>query len=100
MKKVHTMKSMELDDEDKLDFAGPMPMPNPDFPCGLRICLTSKEFDKLGLDPTQAKVGEIFHLHGMARVMYISHSQDGARVEAQIEDLDIESEDDENEGDE
>ena len=35
---------MELDDEDKLDAIMPIPMDNkPDFPYGLRICLTEKE---------------------------------------------------------
>lgn len=103
MPKMRTMVSMELDDEDKLDAAMPIPMPNkPDYPYGLRICLTHKEFDKLGLDPSEAVVGGIFHLHGLARITSVSAS-DGegggpsCRVEAQIEDLDIESEDEENE---
>jgi len=73
----------------------------PDFPYGLRICLTDKELKKLDLDASDAKVGEIFHLHGLARITSISSSknEDGSeccRIEAQIEDLDIESEDAEN----
>ena len=41
---------MELDDEDKIDLMPPIPMPSkPDYPCGLRICLTHTEMAKLGL---------------------------------------------------
>lgn len=98
---MRVMKSMELDDEDKMDALMPIPMPDkPDYPYGLRICLTEKEFKKLGLDAADAVVGGIFHLHGLARITSV-HASDGeggqcCRVEAQIEDLDIESEDSEN----
>lgn len=41
---------MELDDDDKLDAPTPIPMEKkPDYPYGLRICLTEKELAKLGL---------------------------------------------------
>lgn len=95
------MKSMELDDEDKIDACLPMPCARPDFPYGLRISLSEKEFAKLGIDPADAVDGGIFHGHFMARVCSVSsETRDGemtCRVEAQIEDLAIESEDDENE---
>ncbi len=95
------MQSMELDDEDKLDAAGPFPLPDkPDYPYGLQICLTHREFEKLGLDPAEAFVGGICHLHALARITSVS-ANDGAsgsscRVEMQITDLAIESEDEEN----
>lgn len=94
------MQSMELDDEEKLDAILPFTMDKPDFPCGLRICLTEAEFEKLKLDPSEAEIGGMFHLHGLARVTSVSMT-DGSngkccRVEAQIEDLGIESEDAEN----
>lgn len=97
-----TMRSMEMDDDEKLDTVMPIPMTDkPEFPYGLRICLTEKEFAKLDLDPSAAEVGGIFHLHGLARVTCVTEN-DGpegktCRVEAQIEDLSIESEDEENE---
>ena len=96
------MRSMELDDEEKLDTVLPMPMDKPDFPCGLRISLSEKELDKLGLDaPTVEHVGGVVHGHFLGRVTSVSMDQrDGencCRVEIQIEDLDIESEDEENE---
>lgn len=98
---MRTMTSMELDDEEKLDFTSPIAMPDkPDFPYGLRISLTEKEFAKLKLDPSDCKVGEIFHGFFMARVTCVSSNDSGdgqcCRVEAQIEDLGLESEDEEN----
>ncbi len=87
------MQSMELDDEDKLDQAMPMPMDRPEFPCGLRICLLERDLEKLGLDHRDAVIGGVFHGHFMARVTHLSEG----RVEAQIEMLSIESEDEENE---
>jgi hypothetical protein len=99
------MQSMELDDEDKLDAPMPIAMPDkPDFPYGLRICLSEKELAKLNLDVPEAEhIGGIVHGHFMARVTSVSTDQrDGetcCRVELQIEDLAIESEDTENEDD-
>lgn len=95
------MQSMELDDEDKLDAAMPIAMPDkPDYPYGLRISLSEKEFKKLELDPADATVGGICHGHFLARVTSVSASEgEGGkcfRVELQIEDIAIESEDEEN----
>jgi hypothetical protein len=97
------MQSMELDDEDKLDAIMPMPMADkPDYPYGLRICLTEKELEKLGIDASDAVDGGICHGHFMARITCVSAEQrDGkqcCRIEMQIEELAIESEDAENEG--
>lgn len=94
---MRTMQSMELDDEDKMDAMRPMPMSEPDFPYGLRICLTEKEIEKLDLDPKDARVGGTFHLMAMARVTSVSMTEndDGpcCRIEAQIEELSVEDED-------
>jgi hypothetical protein len=93
----YAMIDMELDDEDALDAVMPIPMPEkPQYPYGLRICLTEKEFEKLGLDPKDAFVGGMIHGHFMARVTCCSmnDSPDGEthRCELQIESLAIESE--------
>ena len=101
---VTPMKSMELDEEESYDSVMPIPMPDkPSFPYGLRICLTDAEFKKLGIDPTEAMqgIGGLVHLHGLARITSASMDQrDGGeaccRVELQIEDLAIESEEAEN----
>jgi hypothetical protein len=104
------MVSMELDDESKLDAPQPIPMDTkPDYPYGLRICLTHEELAKLDLDPADAFVGGIIHLHALARITSVNASDsapgpysDGGpqcRIELQIEDMSIESEDAENDGD-
>lgn len=95
------MTDMEMDDEDQLDAAMPIPMPEkPRYPYGLRICLTEKEFKRLGLDPRDATIGGICHGHFLARVTSVSANEtegdQNCRVELQIEDLAIESEDEEN----
>lgn len=101
MNKLRPMVSMELTDDEKLDAVTPIAMPDkPEFPYGMRICLTEAEFEKLKIDPAEAFVGGTFHLFGMARITNVSES-DGpngktCRVECQIEDLAIESEDLEN----
>jgi len=95
------MRSMELDDEQKHDAVMPIPADKPDYPYGLRIALTHVEMEKLGLDPSCAVVGGMFHGHFMARITSVSaEDREGSsccRIEAQIEDLAIECEDEENE---
>jgi hypothetical protein len=87
------MKSMELSDDDKLDAYAPMPLDKPDYPYGLRICLTDKELATLELDPADAVRGGRFMLQGIACITNVSINDgpDGKcyRVEAQIEDLGI-----------
>ncbi len=106
MKAFQKMTSMELDDEDKLDLpmAAPMKVSAPQYPWGLQICLTEKELSKLGLDVKDAAVGGMLHGHFMAKVTSIScnsgQDQQSCRIELQITDLEIESEDAENEEEE
>ena len=100
MGKLNPMVDMELDDEDKLDAAMPIPMPaKPDYPYGLRICLTEKELEKLDLDHSEAFYGGTVHGHFMGRITNIDagEGENGprCRIEIQIERLAIESEDDE-----
>ena len=95
------MVDMELDDEDKLDLSAAIPALKPEYPYGLKISLTEKEFEKLGLDHSVAEVDGIIHGHFMGRITSVSHEQrqekECCRVEIQIESLEIESEDEENE---
>lgn len=99
---MYQMIDMELSDEEKHDLTVPMEgKPSvPEYPWGLRICLTEKELQKLGLDIAEAFVGGMVHGHFMARVTSVSANEttDGeqSRIEMQIEDLCIESEDEEN----
>ena len=105
--KPRMMTSMEMDDDDIIDMATPMPIAIKDratYPYGLRISLTDKEFDKLGIDTEDVQVGGTLHLHAMATITSVSRNEiDGRkseRVEIQIEKLEIECEDEENEDDE
>lgn len=103
------MTDMSLDEEDKKEMgATAMPMasdPNtPRYPWGLSIRLTHHEIEKLGLDYSDWEVGDIFHLHALAKVTSISeHETEGGKnccVELQITHLAGESEDMENEEEE
>jgi|GEM_PF-7029005 len=102
MPKMNPMVSLEMTDEEKLDQFMPAGLPaRLDYPPGLHICLTEREMDKLDVDPAEAVVGGLVHLHAMARITSVSQEdRDGkkaCRVEMQIEDMCcVESEDEEN----
>lgn len=101
MANMAPMVSMALSEDEQYDYATPMPIDKPEFPWELRIALTEKTMEKLGLDPASAMqaMGGIVHGHFMGRVTSTSQNQqvDGdmcSRVEIQIEALAIDSEDD------
>jgi hypothetical protein len=104
MAQMRQMTNMELDEDEKAETVAPISMDRPCYPYGLKISLTEKEFEKLGLDHSVAEVGGTVHGHFMGRVTSVSHDEkeegECCRVEIQIEDLDIESEDEENEDNE
>lgn len=68
-------------------------MQGPSYPTGCSLCLTKDVIDKLGVDHTDWKIGDIFHLHALAKVTSIHEG----RVELQITHLSGESENEENE---
>ena len=89
------MVSLELSDEHKYDAPQPIPMPTkPDYPYGMRICLTHVEMEKLGLDP-DCEVGDVLDFAARAVVTNVNHSQseDGSkccRVELQTQEMSVE----------
>lgn len=97
---------MELDDEDRADLAYPCAeAPNkkllPKYPYGLCISLTDKEMEKLSLDPSEAKQDGMIHFHALAQITSTSTNTtaDGKthhRIELQIQQMAVESEDKEN----
>jgi hypothetical protein len=101
---LRAMVDMEYDDEDQNDMVFPGLGEKPTYPYGLRISLTEKELAKLGSDGSECFVGGILHIHALGRITSVS-STDGemgknCRIEVQLEDLAIESEDSENEAEE
>ena len=80
---------MELDDESKMDFCAPMSCPRPDYPYGLRICLSEKELAKVGMKLPE--VGEYVELRAFACVKSVSCDStdqgETSRTELQIEKL-------------
>ena len=96
------MVSMELDDEDKVDMSSPISRVTPDWPWGLRISLSEKEIEKLGLDH-DVDVGDLVDMRCFGEVTSVSKNQsDGkpcCRVEIQIQRMKIENEDLEDEDD-
>ena len=90
--------SMELDDEDKIDYGIPMSdsPKGPDFPYGLRISLTEKELKKLKLDVGECEIGDLVDLRCFAVVTSKSEEDNksgkSCRVELQIEKIAVENE--------
>jgi hypothetical protein len=102
---MQNMVSMELTDSEQTNLmaCAPMSMPSkPKYPWGLQISLTTKELAKLGLDATGAEVGGMVELYAVARVTSVSSremenaaggDEKEDRVELQIEQMCIDSED-------
>lgn len=97
---------MQRDDEAMLDAAMPFGILSkdiPQYPPGLRICLCEDELDKLDLEQDM-ELGDIIDLRAMARVTSVSSDESSAgkhrRVELQITSLAVESEDQEEPGEE
>jgi hypothetical protein len=85
---------MEMDDEDKMDFCAPIACARPDYPYGLRICLSEKELKKLGLSVPEN--GDMIDMRCFGTVTSVStesrDSGDTCRVEIQIEKIAVENE--------
>lgn len=100
--KMYPMVNLELDDEDSMDTACPLPISDkPKYSYGLRICLTNPELEKLDVDPSEAFVGAIIHIHALAEITCVSSSEMESgekqnRIEATLTHMCLESEDEEN----
>ena len=99
-------KDMQRDPEKGSDLAYPTTAldngakPKPYYPYGLNVCLCDEELTKLGIDPSTMQVGGVVHLHSLAKVTSVSINDDeggkSVRVELCLEQIALESEDDEN----
>lgn len=102
------LKSMELDDEERIDMVRPFTMADankgPEYPYGLRISLSQDELEKLGLDPADAEIDGYVMIRALGCITSVSSDKRGDgtechRVEIQIEQMDIDGiEDDESSG--
>ncbi len=86
---------MELDDDEKID-AGYAPGPDreptgPDYPYGLRITLTAKELEKLGLE-ADCDIGDVIDIRAFASVISVHKEGDDSCVCLQIEKMAVENE--------
>lgn len=93
------MADMELDDEDRIDACLPIAMPDnpkPQYPWGLKVCLTHSDLEKLGLDHSDCDVGDFIDLRAFAVVMSktVDTGENGetCRIELQIQKLAVENE--------
>jgi hypothetical protein len=96
------MASMELDDEQKIDYCAPVECPKPDYPYGLRISFCKAELDKLGCKAEDFQVGDVIDMRSFGCVTSVSSNQmadgtDDCRIEIQIQRLGIENENTETE---
>lgn len=91
------MVDMELADEEKLDTIKPMPVSDvPDYPWGLRICLTHRELAKLNLDD-DVEVGDAIDMRCFGEVTSVSknagpNGENSCRVEIQLTKISVENE--------
>lgn len=100
MRKIPAMVSMRRTPAEKTEAASPT-MDQPDYPWGLCLSLCQDELEKLGLSD-EVEVGDMLHIHAMAKVTSVSSSDNEAsgpqrRIELQITDMVGEDEDSENE---
>ena len=101
MEKISAMTDMRRSPKEKEEAATNMAAP-PDYPWGLSISLSHEELDKLNLGTEDLEVGDILHMHVLAKVTSVSSSEHESsgktcRVELQITHMTGESEDKENE---
>lgn len=86
---------LEYDDEDQMDMAVPAIAEKPRYPWGLRISLSEKELEKLGLD-ADCDIGDVIDLRAFAVVTSCSKNETESgsccRIELQIQKLAVENE--------
>lgn len=108
MDKIRPMTDMAFTAEDRkndspLNGCYPMSSDLPKYPYGLCISLTNKELEKLKVDHSDWDVGDMFHLHAMAKITSVSSREDDKgsddRIEMQIIALSGENEEEENQAD-
>lgn len=98
---VMPMISTEMDEDDQYDSPMMSGMDEkPRYPSGCHFSIDEKTLEKLGIDPSDLFVGGILHMHALVNITGISSSDHGSGatccVNLCIENMAIESEDEEN----
>lgn len=106
MDKLKPMVDMSISPKEEAEkmstmIGAPVAMPNqPRYPYGLSISLEKDSLEKLDVDTSDWKVGDVFHLHALAKLTRISQNEnehgEDCSVGLQITHLAGESEDEEN----
>lgn len=102
MAEISKMTDMALTPSEAVEQTMPMSLANtPRYPYGLCISLCQDELEKLGFAAGDMEVGDVVHLHALAKVTSVSQNETeggmNSRVELQLVMIEIESEDAENE---
>lgn len=99
MKRLSGFVDMAMDEKEKQEYMNPSANP-PKYPYGLCVSLCQEELEKLGLDTEDLSVGDMLHLHSLAKVTSVSSldSENGShkRVELVLAYISAEDEDEEN----
>lgn len=97
---VMPMISTEMDEDDQYD-SPLVDDEKPRYPYGCYFSIDEKMLEKLGIDKSDLFVGGILHMHALVNIVGISSSDQGdgesCCVRLCIENMAIESEDEENE---
>lgn len=99
MAKIPAMVSMEMDQTEKEEYKTPS---TPNYPYGLCISLCQDELEKLNLDDEDLQVGDMIHLHSLAKVTSVSYydSENGSHKRVELVLAYISAEDEEKEDEE
>jgi hypothetical protein len=108
MRTIPAMVDMAYTEQEKQEAADSgcalSPEFQPKYPYGLCISMDEQSMDKIGLDLDGVNIGDMLHLHCLARLtsMSMNESDSGrkGRIELQITHISAEDEDDENEEEE
>lgn len=71
VKRLSNFVDMTMDDKEKQEYINPSANP-PKYPYGLCVSLCEDELEKLGLDAEELALGDMLHLHALAKVTSVS----------------------------
>lgn len=95
--RIPAMQDMAMDAQETQEYLEPTP---PKYPYGLCIAFCQDELEKLGLSEEELCVGDMIHIHALAKVTSVSsyerEDSSDKRVELVLAYISAEDEDEEN----